>query len=48
MGQRTKSLRSSPLRGAMHGSTKSLRDSEASGLSESTFASANDLNDEPR
>lgn len=30
-----------------HG-TKSLRDSEASGLSESTFASANDLNDEPR
>ena len=27
--------------------TKSLRDSDASGLSESTFASAKDLNDEP-
>ena len=35
-------------RGQCTRSTKSLRDSEASGLSESTFASAKDLNDEPR
>ena len=34
-------------RGQCTRSTKSLRDSEASGLSESTFASAKDLNDEP-
>jgi len=35
-------------RGQCTRSTKSLRDSEASGLSESAFASAKDLNDEPR
>ena len=35
-------------RGQCTRSTKSLRDSEASGLSEFTFASAKDLNDEPR